>query len=212
MLFSLIKKDFLIVKKYVLIMLVVIALIPPVMRWRTPEFTGVFGFILSVFFSVFMLLQYVSLKEYQFPKAATLLCATPFSRKMMVLSKYIFCMAIYAICCIVFGLETLFVPELGMADIKLFAFMFLVISVFIGIYLPVQYKLGYEKTKFAFAVIIVASPFILPLIMRAESLNLNFLSMLSPYLVYGGIVLIGLAVLAISTYISMGIYDKADLA
>ena len=39
MLFALLKKDFLIVKKYVLIMLVVIALIPPVMRWRTPEFT-----------------------------------------------------------------------------------------------------------------------------------------------------------------------------
>ena len=102
LLFALLKKDFLIVKKYVLIMLVVIALIPPVMRWRTPEFTGAFGFILSVIFGVFMLLQYVSLKEYQFPKAAILLCATPFSRKAIVSSKYIFCMAIYAICCIVF--------------------------------------------------------------------------------------------------------------
>lgn len=88
MLFSLLKKDVLIVKKYVLIMIVAAALIPPIMRWRTPEFTGVFGFILSVIFSVFMLLQYVSLKEYQFPKAATLLCATPFSRKATVLSKY----------------------------------------------------------------------------------------------------------------------------
>ena len=55
MLFALLKKDFLIVKKYVLIMLVVIALIPPVMRWRTPEFTGVFGFILSVIFGIFIL-------------------------------------------------------------------------------------------------------------------------------------------------------------
>ena len=140
MLFALLKKDFLIVKKYVLIMLVVIALIPPVMRWRTPEFTGVFGFILSVIFGVFMLLQYVSLKEYQFPKAATLLCATPFSRKTIVSSKYIFCMAIYAICCIVFKLETLFMPGLGTSDINLFAFMFLIVSVFIGIYLPIQYK------------------------------------------------------------------------
>lgn len=157
MLFALLKKDFLIVKKYVLIMLVVIALIPPVMRWRTPEFTGVFGFILSVIFGVFMLLQYVSLKEYQFPKAATLLCATPFSRKAIVSSKYIFCMAIYAICCIVFELETLFMPGLGTSDIKLFAFMFLIVSVFIGIYLPIQYKFGYEKTKFAFGVIIMAS-------------------------------------------------------
>lgn len=56
MLFALLKKDFLIVKKYVLIMFIVIVLIPPVMRWRTPEFTGVFGFILSVIFGVFMLL------------------------------------------------------------------------------------------------------------------------------------------------------------
>ena len=90
MLFHLVKKEFLIVKKYVLIMLIAAILIPPVMRWRTPEFAGTFGFILSVIFSIFMLLQYVSLKEYQFPKAATLLCATPFSKSMMVLSKYIF--------------------------------------------------------------------------------------------------------------------------
>lgn len=159
-----------------------------------------------------MLLQYVSLKEYQFPKAATLLCATPFSRKAIVSSKYIFCMAIYAICCIVFELETLFMPGLGTSDIKLFAFMFLIVSVFIGIYLPIQYKFGYEKTKFAFGVIIMASPFILPLFMRAGSLNLNFLSMFSPYLVYGGIVLIGFATLAISASLSIKIYDKADLA
>ena len=80
MLFALLKKDFLIVKKYVLIMLVVIALIPPVMRWRTPEFTGVFGFILSVIFGVFMLLQYVSLKEYQFPESCDItMCHTIFT-------------------------------------------------------------------------------------------------------------------------------------
>ena len=154
MLFHLIKKDFLIVKKYVLIVLVAAILIPPVMRWRTPEFAGTFGFILSVIFSVFMLLQYVSLKEYQFPKATTLLCATPFSRSMMVLSKYIFCIAIYVACCIIFGIETLLIPGLGTSGIALFILMFFVTSVFIGIYLPIQYKLGYEKTKFAFAVII----------------------------------------------------------
>lgn len=111
-----------------------------------------------------------------------------------------------------FELETLFMPGLGTSDIKLFAFMFLILSVFIGIYLPIQYKFGYEKTKFAFGVIIMASPFILPLLMRAGNLNLNFLSMFSPYLVYGGIVLIGFAILAISASLSIKIYDKADLA
>ena len=113
MLFHLIRKDIIIVKKYVLIMVIAAIAIPPFMLWRAPEYTGVLGFILSIMFSVFMLLQYVSLKEYQFPKAATLLCSTPFSRKMMVLSKYIFCIAMYMTCCIIFGIETLFIPGLG---------------------------------------------------------------------------------------------------
>ena len=212
MLFALLKKDFLIVKKYVLIMLVVIALIPPVMRWRTPEFTGVFGFILSVIFGVFMLLQYVSLKEYQFPKAATLLCATPFSRKAIVSSKYIFCMAIYAICCIVFELETLFMPGLVTSDIKLFAFMFLIVSVFIGIYLPIQYKFGYEKTKFAFVVVIMASPFILPQLMKMGNANLNFFSEVSPLLVCGKALVLSLIILIVSVVLSMKFYSETDLA
>lgn len=211
MLLSLIKKDFLIVKKYVLIMFLFMVLVPPLLRWQLPEFTGVLGFTLSVLFVVFMLLQSVSQKEYQFPKAATLLCTTPFPRKMIVLSKYIFCMVSYMGCCIVYRIETLLIPGLGTFDIKLFALMFLTTSVFISIYLPIEYKFGYEKTKF-FVVIYVVSPHILPRLLGMNNLNFVFLSMLSPYLVYGSIVLIGLAILAISAYVSMGIYDKADLA
>ena len=117
-LFHLIKKDVLIVKKYVLIMLAAAVLIPPFMLWRAPQYTGILGFMLSVIFCVFMLLQYVSLKEYQFPKATTLLCATPYSRRMIVLSKYIFCMVTYMACCVIYGIETFIVPGLGSCDIK----------------------------------------------------------------------------------------------
>lgn len=212
MLFHLIKKDFLIVKKYVLIMLVAAVLIPPVMLWRSPQYTGVLGFMLSVIFCVFMLLQYVSLKEYQFPKAATLLCATPYSRKMIVLSKYIFCMAIYVVCCLIYGIETLVLPRLGSCDIKIFVFMLFITSVFIGVYLPVQYKLGYEKTKLAFVVVIMASPIILPLLMKMENVNLDFLSRLSPILAYGGITLLSLGILIVSTFLSMRFYSNVDLA
>lgn len=212
MLFYLIKKEILIVKKYVLIMLVAAVLIPPFMLWRAPEYTGVLGFMLSVIFCVFMLLQYVSLKEYQFPKAAALLCATPFSRKMMVLSKYIFCMAVYAVCCIIYVIEAFVIPGLGTVDVTLYLLMFLMTSVFIGIYLPVQYKLGYEKTKFVFVVIIMASPFILPQLMKMENVNLNFLSMFSPLLVYGSMVLFSCVVLVISVILSMKFYCETDLA
>lgn len=212
MLFHLIKKDVLIVKKYVLIMLAAAILIPPFMLWRAPEYTGVLGFMLSVIFCVFMLLQYVSLKEYQFSKATTLLCATPYSRRMIVLSKYVFCMVTYIACCVIYKIETSVIPGLGSCDIKLFIIMLLITSVFIGIYLPVQYKFGYEKTKFAFVVVIMSSPFILPQLMKMENVNLDFLSLLSPILAYGGIALLSLGILIVSTSLSMKFYSSVDLA
>lgn len=212
MLFALLKKDFLLVKKYVPFMILLVAVIPPIMRWSASEFAGAFGFIISILIASTMILHSVSLKEYQFPKAATLLCATPFSRKTMVLSKYIFCMAVYGTCCIVLVIVDLIISKLGTADIKLFVLMFLVISVYTGVYLPIQYKLGYEKARYAFAVIYGSSPLILLQLLRMEIFNLNFLSALSPYLVYGGAVLIGFIVFAISALLSIKIYDRADLA
>ena len=110
MLFSLVKKDFLIVKKFFLLILMGAVIIPPFMLWQVPELASVLRFMFSVVFAVFMLLQYLSIKEYQSPKAATLLCATPFPRKMMVLSKYIFCMTVYIISSGIFGIETFIIP------------------------------------------------------------------------------------------------------
>lgn len=212
MLLHLVKKDFLIVKKYVLIMLVVAIAIPPVMLWRAPEYGGVMGFILSVIFAVFMLLQYVSLKEYQCPKASALLCAAPFPRRFLVLSKYIFCMLIYAICCLIFGIETMAAPQLGTLRLDTVALMFLVTAIVIGFYLPLQYKLGYEKTKFAFAVIIIASPVIVAALLKMEHINFDALLMASPILIYSGMILAGIIVLTISTCLSVKFYSETDLA
>ena len=211
MLLSLMKKDFLIVKKYALVTFVFAVLIPPFMFWRLPEFAGTLGFMLSVVFSVFMLQQYVSIKEYQFPKAATLLCATPFPRNMIVLSKYIFCMVSYVVCCIVYGIETSVFPGLGVLDIKLFAIMFFATSVYIGVYLPLEYKLGYGKAKYVFTAVCVTSPITLPPLIRMVRRNADFFSSFSPHFVYGSSILIGLVILVISAALSIQIYDKTDL-
>lgn len=212
MLLHLVKKDFLIVKKYVLIMLVAAIAIPPVMLWRAPEYGGVMGFILSVIFAVFMLLQYVSLKEYQCPKASALLCAAPFPRRLLVLSKYIFCMLIYAICCLIFGIETMAAPQLGILRLDALALMFLVTATVVGLYLPIQYKLGYEKTKFVFVVIIMASPVITAALLKMENINFDTLLMAPPILVYSGMILAGIIVLTISACLSVKFYSEADLA
>ena len=93
----------------------------------------------------------------------------------------------------------------------MFILMFFVTSVFIGIYLPIQYKLGYEKTKFAVAVIIVASPFILPMLMRMDTANLDFLALIPAYFVYSGVLVGGVIILVLSSMLSIKIYNETDL-
>ena len=214
MLIHLVRKDFLIVKKYVLLMLAGCVIIPPFMMWRTDAaYVGAMSFVLSAIFSVFMLLQYVSSKENQYAKASTLLCATPYPRKLIVLSKYVFCLLIYGVCCLIFWTEALIFPVLGGFHIEIAASMFLVLALFLGIYLPVQYKLGYETTKFAFFIIIMASPFIVPQLLKMQGgANYHPLVALSPTSLSVGAILIGAIVLVVSAGISIRVYCKADLS
>ncbi len=212
MLIHLVKKDFLIAKKYVLIMLAVAVGIPPVMLWRAPEYGGAMGFVLSVIFAVFMLLQYVSLKEYQCPKASALLCAAPFPRRLLVLSKYIFCVLIYGGCCLIFGIETMVAPQLGELRPDALALMFLVTAVVVGLYLPAQYKLGYEKTRFIFVFIIMISPVFTAALMKSNGAGLSALLTAPPALLCGRMFLAGTIFLAISALLSIKFYDEVDLA
>lgn len=213
MLLQLVKKDFLIVKKYVLLMIAVCVVFPLFLIWRSLEYAGILGFVLITIFSIFMLLQYVSLKETQYPKASTLLCALPFSRKDIVLSKYIFCILIYFACSLIFGLETLLFPQLRNVGYELPALSFLAISVVLGIYLPVQYKLGYEKTKMFFVVLIMASPFLFAKSLEIETNFIaEFLSERNPIALLAACLIISMVILIISSVISTGIYKKADLS
>ena len=201
MLFSLVKKDFLIVKKYVGIMLIVSFLIPPIMLWRTPEAAGAMGFTLTIIFSIFMLTQYVSLKEHQYPKAATLL------------SKYLFCLVIYAVCCLIFGIDTLLFPKLGTFDIRMAVIIFFTVTVFLSVYFPALYKLGYEKTKFFFVLVIMASPILFAALFKPENkMKFDFLNTVSTtMLIIFGIV-ISLIIFSISAILSIKFFEKSDLA
>ena len=203
MLFNLVKKDFIISKKYVYFMFFAAAAIPPYIYLRMPEYKGTPGFILSAVFTVLMLIQNVSLKEYQCPKAAMLLCTAPFPRKIIVLSKYIFCIAVYTFCCIVFAAETLFIPAFGGLDIKL---------LLIGIYLPVQYKFGYEKTKLAILGIIMFSPVITPVMLKTAKTSHWVIPYIPPLLMYSTLFLASVIILLISAYISVYFYKKTDIA
>lgn len=211
MLLQLVKKDFLIVKKYVLLMVAVCILFPVFLLWRMPEFAGIFGFVLVTVFSILILLQYVFLKETQYPKASTLLCALPFSRKNIVLSRYIFCIVIYFACCLIFGIEALLFPTLQNVGCRVPIVLFLLVSLCLSIYLPIQYKVGYEKTKLFFTVLIMATPVGIAQLMK-KGINLDFLSNIPPALLLLGSLIISALLLIMSSILSIKIYSKTELA
>ncbi len=213
MLLQLVKKDFLIVKKYILLMLAVCIIFPVFLIWSAPENAGILGFVLMTVFSIFMLLQYVSLKETQYPKASTLLCALPISRKYVVLSKYIFCILIYFACCLIFGIESFLFPQLRFVKFEIPVFLFLAVSLVLGVYLPLQYKLGYEKTKLFFIVLIMASPFVFAQSLKMKySLDESLLWQEYRVIMLAGSFIISVLVLLVSSAISIRIYKEADLS
>ena len=213
MLFQLIKKEVLLAKSYVLLMLAVCVAFPPFLLWRSPEQAGILGFVLSAFISVLMCLQYVSLKETQYPKPAALLCALPFSRRDLVLSKYLFSILIYLASCLIFGVETLFFPQLATVGIETPVLLFFAISLLLAVYLPVQYKLGYEKTRLFFAVFIMASPFLFSWSLAWKGPFLPVpLRHIHPLLLTAGSVAASVLVLALSSALSVRIYQQADLS
>ena len=171
------------------------------------------GFTLAVIFSIFMLTMYVSLKEYQYPKATILLCALPYPRKIIVLSKYCFYLIIYAVCCLIFGIDTLIFPRLGTFDIKLAAVIFLAVTILLSVYFPALYKLGYEKTKFVFLITIMASPVLSAFLLKPENaVKFKFLNTISTTMIILVSIVVSLIAFSTSAVLSISFFKKSDLS
>ena len=103
-------------------------------------------------------------------------------------------------------------PLQGMLSIGLVSGMFLVFSIFIGIFLPVQFKFGYDKTKFIFMLIIMFSPILIPQLAKiGTGFPLNFISSIAPIILNAVVVLASILLLTVSSVISIKILENKDL-
>lgn len=209
MLFHLIKKDLLISKKYVVLVFIIALAIPLFILWRSPQFSGVLGFALSAIFSEFMLCQNLSMKENQYSKANALLCSTPYLKSYLVIAKYVLFIGIFGYCVLAYILDLLISPKIGSFNLNSILEVFLVVSIAYGVYLPIQYQMGYEKTKLFFMIIIMVSPFTIPALVKYGKINL-FITLppaVCSVLLFG----MALLVLFISAIISIRIFENKEL-
>lgn len=218
MLLTLVKKDFLLIKKYLLILVVLPFAVPLIVIIQASHLIQVFpnvgliGFVLSVIFTLFMLYQYVLMAEMKYPKAEALLCSTPYSRSTQVKSRYAFLLLIFVYCCVAYNVLALLIAKIEYLTPFSYLVTLLISVILFGIYAPIQYKLGFEKTKYFFIIVIMGMPLLFTILTKVN-INLDFtrLTLIPIFMQYMILIVAIIAILFISINISIKIYSKKEL-
>lgn len=212
MLLHLVRKDFLLVKKYLPLFIVLPFIVIIFVMIQASQLLGLGAFLLSVIYEVFMLYQYVVMAEMKYPKAEALLCATPYSRSTIVKARYAFLLLIFTYCCMAYYVLALIFAKIEYLTPASYLITLLICVILFGIYTPIQYKLGFEKTKYFFMILIMLSPFLLALLAKANiRLDFTRLSAIPIFVQYLIPIVAIIAILFISINISIKIYSKKDL-
>ena len=212
MLLHLVKKDFLLVKKYLPLFIVLPFILPIFVMIQASQLLGLGAFLLSVIYEVFMLYQYVVMAEMKYPKAEALLCATPYSRCTLVKARYAFLLLIFAYCCVAYNILTLIFVKIECLTPASYLITLLICVILFGIYTPIQYKLGFEKTKYFFMLVIMLSPFLLALLIKANiKIDFTGYSAMPMFVQYLLPIVAIIAILFTSMNVSIKIYSKKEL-
>ncbi len=213
MMLQLLKKDFLLTGKYVLLAAAICVFYPVFVLWQLedtlPAQAGTIGFLLMTFFSILFVLLQAFQKEAMYPKSAAFLCALPYSRRDLVLEKYMFFLIIYLGCCLIYRCETLLIPALGSFGFSEASLMCAAVSLILGLYLPVHYRFGYENTKYFFLFAIMITCFCVPMLVKY--LPSSWLALPAGPLFPLTLFLISGLFLAVSASLAIHFYQKVDL-
>lgn len=213
--FNLLKKDFIMIRNFWPFFIMFSILGPIFINYQTRGFDSSFiSFIITILFLEFILYGSVSRLEEK-NKGCILLTTIPYSRSQIVKSKYLFISSIFIITYVLYILAALITPiEMNFLSINSILISFLVIAIFFGVYIPIQYKYGTEKTKYISSCFVLISPLSLPAILKwiqSKHIHLNIINRVPNMIKYIILIILSLAILAISIKISINIYSKKDL-
>ncbi|MED1739159.1 ABC-2 transporter permease [Bacillus swezeyi] len=215
MLINLIIKDFMLIKKYLLILLAFTAIAPIYLSSQLQlSDGGLASFLLTVLLVEYILFGTISKAEDKY-KGAALLCATPYTRKTFVKAKYLFVFVIFMFIVVIRIITAIIAPlSIEKLSVDALGITFLTLSIIFGVLLPLQFKFGYDKTRFISFFIIFLIPFVSPVLIREIQSNpFSFtITLPFPQIIQAWLpCLVSLIIGFISMIISLKIYAKKDL-
>lgn len=213
MILQLLKKDCIIAKNYVAAVILIGVGLPVLLVWKQPQMLDVFALPGAVFISSVAFNLAVSEKENMYPKATALLCATPYNRGKLVEEKYLLYFLIYLYCCVVFRIEMQVIPQLAAVDfVRSVIIVFWIQVICMGIFLPIQYRFGYEKTKLLAMLLVVAGPVLMSganSVVVPATITQSFSAV--PGVMYIVLWVIGGTLWLFSMFVSKKIFSSIDL-
>ncbi|KOS28574.1 ABC transporter permease [Bacillus anthracis] len=215
MLINLVLKDFMLVKKYSLILLIFAAVAPIYVSSQIQlNDGGLVGFLITVLLTEHILFSTISKFEDQY-KGAALLCAIPYTRNTFVKAKYLFLFIIFICISIIRIIISIIMPSgIEKLSVNALGITFLILSILFGILLPIQFKFGYDKTKFISFFTCFLIPFVAPTLIRGvQSIHIDFtITFPFPQITQDWMLcFISLVISLVSMIISLKIYAKKDL-
>ncbi|WP_415781816.1 ABC-2 transporter permease, partial [Mesobacillus zeae] len=107
-----------------------------------------------------------------------LLCTTPYTRRRMIEAKYLFILVIFMGTFLLYNLAVAIGPSKGLERLTTFqiGISLMMVSILFGILIPIQLKIGFERTKYFSFFTIFLIPFIVPAIIegfQSQGINLQ---------------------------------------
>ena len=212
MTWSLVKKDFLLAKRFGLLMLALGIAIPLYMSTRTLAAGEMGVFVFMTLYTTLVLGQYVAGVEAKYPKAEALLFASPYTRRCFVVAKYMYFLIVFGGCSLVYlamglipAIQIAFVPGTVLATLVIACFSY-------GIVLPIQLKLGVDKVRVLFMVFLLGVSFgtekLAPLFGQME---FGVLRSIPGWAMGTGAVILALGMLWVSMCVSIRVYERKEI-
>ena len=211
----LVKKDLFLDKTYLLVTILLSFGIPMFIAKSLKDVMDINGIdvialMLSSFYCYFMMFSKIGLIEDKY-KSVEYLLLTPISRKMIVMAKYFLFVIIFIFSIVGYIIDSFIFIDIKTTDLATISIVFLIGCIFMGIYIPLELKVGYEKVKFYLMIIVIATPLCVGGIGKSVTEDMvkrvnEIIGTLIPYFS-----IISILMLFASYYVANRIYEKKDI-
>lgn len=206
-------KDYMLIKRQMLFVIAFCIIVTPVLSSRMND-TGLIGnYLLFFLFDIILLITIpgtISIAESRDKRAVSFLCMMPIRRKRIVTEKYLMDYIL------VLGYAVIYIIESGVGavprlKISLCAMLTFVALLYRAIYIPLEFKFGYDRTKFITTFVGLLLPFGLPALFKNVKASNKLIESFDSYSIRCCIICVAILIGVCSYILARRIFSGKDM-